>query len=136
MFSADLLSEESFAKIRTESFQVVSAADRGRGLYRASMKSRAVVTTGSALLAFAFVVSAPETARAEDEPPRVVLTVTHAPPSLVLLLSALFGRSCLSLTNGRELAPRGSPALRHPDWIGPEPPKPPALHARLLRITF
>ena len=51
-------------------------------------------------------------------------------------VDALLGRSFVSITNGRELAPRGLPELRQPQWTGPDPPKPPPMHVRVLRITF
>jgi hypothetical protein len=60
-----------------------------------------------------------------------------APPqSVSLAMEVLFGRSFASITCTPELVQRGIPELRHPQWTGPDPPKPPALHVRFLRITF
>jgi hypothetical protein len=60
-----------------------------------------------------------------------------APPqSVTLAMEVVFGRSFASITCTPELVQRGLPDLRQPQWTGPDPPKPPALHVRLLRITF
>jgi hypothetical protein len=53
-----------------------------------------------------------------------------------MITQVLFGRSVTAIGNGRELALRGLPDLRPPQWTGPDPPKPPAFHVRLFRVTF
>jgi hypothetical protein len=63
-----------------------------------------------------------------DEPP--------APPGVVLVSEVLFGRSVTAIGDGRELALRGLPEIRQPQWTGPDPPKPPPFHVRFFRITF
>jgi hypothetical protein len=84
---------------------------------------RSVLRAGVALVVFAFGSEA----RADDPPP---------PPGLVMITQVLFGRSVTAIGNGRELALRGLPDLRPPQWTGPDPPKPPAFHVRLFRVTF
>jgi hypothetical protein len=64
-----------------------------------------------------------------DEPPA-------PPPGVVLVSEVLFGRSVTAIGDGRELALRGLPEIRQPQWTGPDPPKPPPFHVRFFRITF
>lgn len=78
-----------------------------------------------ASLVVAVLVSAPD-ASAEEPPPRAV----------VLAMEVLFGRSFVSITGSPDLVLRGIPELRQPQWTGPDPPKAPPFHVRLLRITF
>jgi hypothetical protein len=65
-----------------------------------------------------------------DEPP------APPPPGVVLVSEVLFGRSVTAIGDGRELALRGLPEIRQPQWTGPDPPKPPPFHVRFFRITF
>jgi hypothetical protein len=76
-------------------------------------------------LVMTVVVFAPD-ASAEEEPPRGVS----------LAMEVVFGRSFVSVTGSPDLVLRGLPELRQPQWTGPDPPKPPPFHVRLLRITF
>ena len=83
---------------------------------------KSLLRAGAAIVVFAFGSDA----RA-DEPP---------PAGVVMITEVLFGRSVTAIGGGRELALRGLPDLRPPQWTGPDPPKPPALHVRLFRLTF
>jgi hypothetical protein len=65
-------------------------------------------------------------ASAEGEPPQGV----------ALAMEVIFGRSFVSVSGSPDLVLRGLPELRQPQWTGPDPPKPPTFHVRLLRITF
>jgi hypothetical protein len=77
--------------------------------------------------------------REDSDRARSVLAIsfaTMAAGGLLLVAGAVLGRSSITFTHGRELAPRGVPLHRQPEWTGPEPPRPPALHAKFLSLTF
>jgi hypothetical protein len=78
-----------------------------------------------ASLAVTVLALAPD-ASAEERPPQGVS----------LAMEIVFGRSFVSVTGAPDLVLRGLPELRQPQWTGPDPPKPPTFHVRLLRITF
>jgi hypothetical protein len=77
--------------------------------------------------------------REDSDRARAVLAIsfaTMAAGGLMLAAGAILGRTSLTVSHGRESAPSGSPSHRQPEWTGPEPPKPPPLHAKFLSITF
>jgi hypothetical protein len=61
---------------------------------------------------------------------------TPPPRTVSMMMQVIFGRPFASVRGSPELILRGLPELRQPQWWGPDPPKPPVLHVRLLRITF
>jgi hypothetical protein len=89
-------------------------------------------------LAFAVVATLVSCTTTDASADESAAPIRIAPPSrgVALVMEILFGRSFHAISHGRELAIRGMPDLRQPQWTGLEPPRPPALYVRLVRITF
>ena len=80
-----------------------------------------------------FVLSIVPSGAVAAEEPRITVML---PGGLGYLMGAIVGRSWIAITPGRELAHRGVPTLRQPEWTGPDPARPPPIYARVLRVTF